>query len=91
MGQDDRELRKAIERLETRETAIQHEIELAGSPTHRQKRILDDLTRLQHSLRGPEEVLDKHGYSRPFPPKASSHQKEGGTTEPFQREAQAST
>ena len=84
MDQDDRKLRKAINKLETRETAIQHELEAGGATTHRQRRILDDLTRLQHSLRGPEEALDKHGYSRPFPPKPSRHHNERGGEEPFE-------
>ena len=87
MGQDEKELRKAIDKPEIQETAIENELEALNSPTHRQRRILDDLTRLQHSLRGPEEALDKHGYSRPFPPKPSRHQKEGGMQDPFGRAA----
>jgi len=69
MSQDEKELRKSIEKLETQETAIQQEIaELAGTPSEHQRLILEDLTRLQHSLRGPEDMLDKRSYSRPFPP-----------------------
>jgi|HubBroStandDraft_6_1064221.scaffolds.fasta_scaffold1425839_2 hypothetical protein len=38
-----------------------------GTLTHHQKRMLNDLTRLYDSLRGPENALDHSGYSRPIP------------------------
>jgi hypothetical protein len=42
--------------------------ELLGKLTPRQNKLLDNLRRLFHSLRGPEDVLDEDNYSRPFPP-----------------------
>jgi hypothetical protein len=37
--------------------------------------------RLQHSLRGPDGVLDRVSYNRPFPP---VHRPAGATTKPAQ-------
>ncbi len=34
----------------------------------RQKQVFGDLLRLYASLQGPESVLDRQVYSRPFPP-----------------------
>jgi hypothetical protein len=77
MSQDERALRNAIERVEATEAVIQHEIaEVIGTPTRRQKELLEDLVRLQQSLRGPEDLLDRRGYSRPFPPRPSRQRKE---------------
>ena len=77
MSQDEKTLRHAMERLEATETAIQQEIGgLVGKPDKRQKELLENLSRLQHSLRGPEELLDRRSYSRPFPPLPSRHHKE---------------
>lgn len=76
MNQDERTLRNVVERVEAAEAAIQHEIgEVIGTPTRRQRELLDDLVRLQHSLRGPEDLLDRRGYSRPFPPRPSRYQR----------------
>jgi hypothetical protein len=38
-----------------------------GDLSSAQLRLLENLERLTHSLQGPEQSLDKHGYSRPFP------------------------
>jgi hypothetical protein len=35
-----------------------------------QRKLIEDLTRLQDSLRGPEVLIDRTNYSRPFPPPA---------------------
>jgi hypothetical protein len=45
---------------------------LIGEPDRRQKELLEDLERLHHSLHGPEDLLDRGNYSRPFPPRTSS-------------------
>ena len=48
--------------------ALEHEFsQFLGFPDVDQKKILADLTRLHRSLRGPEGLLDKGNYSRPFP------------------------
>ena len=47
------------------ETAIGPRDELS----RRQRRLLSDLTLLHHSLRSPENLLDRGAYSRPFPPR----------------------
>lgn len=39
-----------------------------GDLSESQSRLLEKLERLTHSLQGPEDSLDRHGYSRPFPP-----------------------
>ena len=39
-----------------------------GELSDSQFRLLQNLERLTHSLQGPEDSLDRHGYSRPFPP-----------------------
>jgi len=41
-----------------------------GDLSEAQFRLLENLERLTHSLQGPEDSLDRHGYSRPFPPNA---------------------
>jgi hypothetical protein len=77
MSQDEKSLRHAIEKLEATETAVQREISaVIGTPDKRQKELLENLSRLQHSLRGPEELLDRRSYSRPFPPLPSRQHKE---------------
>lgn len=74
MSQDEKSLRHAIEKLEATETAVQQEISaVIGTPDKRQKELLENLSRLQHSLRGPEELLDRRAYSRPFPPRPPRH------------------
>jgi hypothetical protein len=82
MSHDDRGLRTTVEKLEATEVAIEHDIhdidETLGKPTAAQKQVIEDLTRLQFSLRGPEIQLDKHSYSRPIPPKQVRYSKETG-------------
>ncbi len=68
------EILKGVERVERGETVIQREIQdLPGQPTNRQRTLLEDLVRLHRSLRGPENVLDRGNYSRPFPPAPVVH------------------
>lgn len=58
-----------VETLGPAEPANQEELgELLGKLTPRQNKLLANLRRLFHSLRGPEDVLDEDNYSRPFPP-----------------------
>jgi hypothetical protein len=38
-----------------------------GDLSSAQYRLLENLERLTHSLQGPEQSLDRHSYSRPFP------------------------
>jgi hypothetical protein len=58
-----------VENAITAEPANQEEFgELLGKLTPRQNKLLANLRRLFHSLRGPEDVLDEDNYSRPFPP-----------------------
>jgi hypothetical protein len=67
---DLKEFVKDVHKLEATEAAIQHEIrDFIGEPNTSQRQLLEDLARLRRSLRGPEEVLDKGSYSRPFPPR----------------------
>ncbi len=62
----EQEMVKAVEELDDTEKAILER--LGGALTTRQKKRLEDLRRLHHTLRGPEDVLDHGNYSRPFPP-----------------------
>jgi hypothetical protein len=39
----------------------------------RQQVLVEGLRRLQDSLRGPEDLLDRANYSRPFPPAPPRH------------------
>jgi hypothetical protein len=39
-----------------------------GDLSDAQFRLLQNLERLTHSLKGPEDSLDRHSYNRPFPP-----------------------
>lgn len=39
-----------------------------GEPSGRQRRLIANLDRLRRSLLGPEDLLDRTSYSRPFPP-----------------------
>lgn len=43
-------------------------IDPRAKATSNQAQIVADLERLYYSLRGPEGMLDKANYSRPFPP-----------------------
>ena len=45
------------------------EVNIGEEPSNRQRRLLHDLGRLHRSLRSPENLLDRGGYSRPFPPR----------------------
>lgn len=57
-----------VENASAAEEANQEQVgELLGKLTPRQNTLLDNLRRLFHSLRGPEDVLDDDNYSRPFP------------------------
>ena len=38
-----------------------------GDLSNAQFQLLQNLERLTHSLQGPEDSLDRHGYNRPFP------------------------
>ena len=77
MSKDERLSRTSttpIEKLEATEVAIEHDLgQIAGKPSRHQRKIIENLSRLQRSLRGPENLLDRGGYSRPFPP-APPHQ-----------------
>jgi hypothetical protein len=58
-----------VEQRDTAAEANQQELgELLGKLTPQQQKLLANLRRLHHSLRGPEDVLDEDNYSRPFPP-----------------------
>lgn len=49
--------------------AIQQELQgVLGEPSGRQRRLIANLDRLRRSLLGPEDLLDRTSYSRPFPP-----------------------
>jgi hypothetical protein len=64
-----KEILQAVEGLGASEKAIQEQFgELIGEPDNRQQELLADLLRLHQSLRGPEQLLDRGSYSRPFPP-----------------------
>jgi hypothetical protein len=71
MSHEERQLRKIEEKLETAEAALEDEFEgaLLNTPSGQQRRIFENLNRLYISLRGPETLLDRVNYSRPFPPK----------------------
>jgi hypothetical protein len=61
--------------LVTAVEGIEEEIgQFVGTTDQRQKRLLANLGRLFHSLRGPEDVLDHGDYSRPFPAPARTRQ-----------------
>ena len=62
-----------VENVSATEPANQEELgEFLGKLTPRQNKLLANLRRLFHSLRGPEDVLDEDNYSRPFPPQIRS-------------------
>jgi hypothetical protein len=83
MSEDDRVLRTAVGKLESTEKAIQEEIsEVVGRPSRRQREIIEELSRLHHSLRGPEDLLDRRSYSRPVPPAPPHDRREKGATLP---------
>jgi hypothetical protein len=42
--------------------------EIFGEGVSHQQQLLENLARLYDSLRGPDDLLDQEGYSRPFPP-----------------------
>ena len=57
-----------VQTTDPAEQALQQELaQFMGFPDADQKKILANLARLHHSLRGPENLLDKGNYSRPFP------------------------
>lgn len=78
MNPDERVPRTAVGKPEPAEAALEELGEFIGGPTRRQKEIIASLSRLQHSLRGPEDLLDKRSYSRPLPPAPSHQGKEKG-------------
>jgi hypothetical protein len=58
-----------VENRDPAAQAIEQEFaQFLGFPDVDQKKILTELARLHRSLRGPEGLLDKGNYSRPFPP-----------------------
>lgn len=66
----DKEIVKALDELDAIELANLEEFgKYVGEPDSHQKKILLELGRLHHSLRGPEWLLDKGSYSRPIPPR----------------------
>jgi hypothetical protein len=63
-------------------TSFQEELgEYLGFPDPDEQKIIADLNRLHHSLRGPENLLDKGNYSRPYPP---TYQNPGPNPKPQQ-------
>lgn len=65
----------AVEVLDPTEASILEELgSLFDLPDKRQKQLLEDLVRLHHSLHGPEGLLDRGNYSRPFPPPPQNQQ-----------------
>jgi len=76
--QPETEILKGVVELVATEKAIQEELgEITGEPDRRQKKLWAGLDRIYHSLRGPDELLergtdergaDPNSYSRPFPP-----------------------
>ena len=69
---DESDAVKALQKQATEETAIEHDLEYAfGEPNKQQQDLIADLDRLYRSLRGPERILDRSSYSRPFPSKPS--------------------
>lgn len=69
-----------VEKTDPAAQAIEEEFALfLGFPDVDQKKALANLARLHRSLRGPEGLLDKGNYSRPFPPPVSERPR---TTEP---------
>lgn len=76
---EDKGLRTAVEKLEATEAAIEHDIgEAFGTTSPMQNTLIEDLTRLQRSLQGPEIYIDRHSYGRPFPPQPPRYTKETG-------------
>ena len=70
MSQEGKQIRKTAERFEAVEEVLEHEFGGGiGELSHRQRRALEHLNRLFLSLRGPEVLLDRVNYSRPFPPR----------------------
>jgi hypothetical protein len=68
------EIVKGIQKLDAIEADIDTQFRgLTDEPNRRQKHLLDDLNRLVDSLRGPEELLDRGNYSRPFPPRNNTY------------------
>lgn len=64
-----KELVQGIEKLDATEKLIQEEFaQFVGTLDRSQKKLVGELARLHHSLRGPEGLLDRGNYSRPFPP-----------------------
>lgn len=78
MNQDERVSRAAVGKPEPAEAALEELGEFIGGPTRRQKEIIASLSRLQQTLRGPEDLLDKRSYSRPLPPAPPQHSKGKG-------------
>ncbi len=83
MHRDEEEPREivVVEEQDPAEQAIQEELgEFLGAPDASQKKILADLARLHHSLRGPEKWLDQGNYSRPVPPNNRTRQSDSAET-----------
>jgi hypothetical protein len=60
----------ALQQIDKTEEGIQGDFDhFVDKPTNRQQVLLENLDNLLHSLRGPEHLLDRTNYSRPFPPK----------------------
>jgi DNA integrity scanning protein DisA with diadenylate cyclase activity len=63
-------IQEELAEIGTRQQGIGEELgELIGKLDRHQKELLDDLVRLDQSLHGPEELLDRGDYSRPIPPR----------------------
>jgi hypothetical protein len=65
-----------VEESDAAEQTIADELcQFVDDPDSRQKKIMVELRRLHHSLRGPEVLLDRGNYSRPIPPAAKTSAK----------------
>jgi hypothetical protein len=65
----EKQILNAVKQVGATEKAIQRELgDLTGEPSSCENELLANLGRLQQSLRGPEELLDRALNSRPFPP-----------------------
>jgi hypothetical protein len=59
----EQEIAKSLQELDAIENSILERF--GGALTDRQKKSLADLIRLDHSLRGPDDLVDQLQYSRP--------------------------
>lgn len=65
-----------VENQDSHVKALEEEFaQYLGFPDVSEKKVLANLNRLHQSLRGPEGLLDKGNYSRPFPPAPSPNPK----------------